>query len=237
MCTVTYIPLKNKIILTSNRDEMPNRAAEKIFKENTNNCSIYYPKDATKSGTWFAISENGNTIILLNGAFENHVKKENYRKSRGLIVLDLIAKEYILEAMEVINLKDIEPFTLIIFEKKILAEFRWDGLQKHFQILDSKQAYIWSSATLYDKKTQAKRNQLFENFLQKEDVNEESIWNFHHEKSKDLENGITIKRKNTIQTISTTQVTVSSEIHLQHSNRLTNNTEFLKIFLRNECQA
>lgn len=154
MCTVTYFPLKNKIVLTSNRDEKPNRSAQEIHREK----GIFYPKDATKNGTWFAVSENGNVIILLNGAFENHQRKTEYKKSRGLIVLDLIKEENIFNALQYIDLQNIEPFTLVIFQEKQLAEFRWDGTEKHLKILDNSRSYIWSSATLYDKSTKKGAN-------------------------------------------------------------------------------
>ena len=68
MCTVTYFPLKDIIILTSTRDEKPHRSAQEIHTEN----GVFYPKDAAKKGTWFIVSESRNVIILLNGAFENH---------------------------------------------------------------------------------------------------------------------------------------------------------------------
>lgn len=216
MCTVTYFSLKNKIILTSNRDEKPNRSAQEINQEK----GIFYPKDATKNGTWFLVSENGSAIILLNGAFENHLVKTNYRKSRGLIVLDLIAEEDIFKSIELIDLENIEPFTLVIFQENQLAEFRWDGAEKHFKMLDSNLPYIWSSATLYDESAREKREQIFQEFLQNGKISEESIWNFHHQKTDDMENGITIKRQNTIQTISTTQVVISHEITLKHYDRL-----------------
>jgi uncharacterized protein with NRDE domain len=58
MCTVTYFPLKDKIILTSNRDEKPNRSAQEIHSEN----GIFYPKDPAKNGTWFAVTKSGNAI-------------------------------------------------------------------------------------------------------------------------------------------------------------------------------
>ena len=98
MCTVTYFPLKNKIVLTSNRDEKPNRSAQEIHREK----GIFYPKDTTKNGTWFAVSENGNALILLNGAFENHPVKTNYRKSRGLIVFGSDSgRRYFFESIEI----------------------------------------------------------------------------------------------------------------------------------------
>lgn len=232
MCTVTYFLLKGKVILTSNRDEKPNRAAQNLCSVNT----IYYPKDATKNGTWFAVSESGNAIILLNGAFENHQKKAEYRKSRGLIVLDLMVQENIFSAIQTIALQNIEPFTLIILADKKLAEFRWDGTEKYFEVLNQNLPYIWSSATLYDAKAQEKRIGIFKEFLKNKAISESNIWDFHHQKTDDLENGITIKRENTIQTISTTQLIISDEILLQHHDRLQKTQKSQKISLKNECK-
>lgn len=230
MCTVTYFPLKNNIILTSNRDEKPNRSAQEIHREK----GVFYPKDATKNGTWFAVSENENVIILLNGAFENHQRKTEYKKSRGLIVLDLIKEENIFNALQCTDLQNIEPFTLVIFQKKQLAEFRWDGAEKHFKMLDNNRSYIWSSATLYDESASEKRGQIFQEFIQNEKISEETIWDFHHQKTNDLENGITIKRQNTIQTISTTQLVISDKMTLKHHDRLNEYSKTEKIFLNNE---
>ncbi|MGO4708978.1 NRDE family protein [Chryseobacterium sp. 2TAF14] len=233
MCTVTYFPLKNKIVLTSNRDEKPTRSAQEVYNDN----NIFYPKDATKNGTWFAVSDNGNAIVLLNGAFENHQKTDDYRKSRGLIVLDLIIKENIFDSIQSIDLENIEPFTLVVFQKKKIAEFRWDGSEKHFKILDSDLPYIWSSATLYDEAAREERQQIFQKFLQNKTVSEESIWDFHHQKTDDLENGITIKRQNTIQTISTTQLVISDKISLKHCDRLNPFSKPEKKIIRNATQT
>lgn len=233
MCTVTYFPLKDKIVLTSNRDEKPNRSAQEIHHEK----GIFYPKDATKNGTWFAVTKSGNAIVLLNGAFENHQRKTDYKKSRGLIVLDLIATKNIFKSLELIHLQNIEPFTLVIFQENQLAEFRWDGTEKHFKMLDSHLPYIWSSATLYDESAKEKRIQIFQKFLENETINEEKIWDFHHQKTDDLENGITIKRQNTIQTISTTQLVISDTITLKHQNRLHPNSNSEKLSWQNEPET
>lgn len=230
MCTVTYFPLKNKTILTSNRDEKPYRSAQEIHRGK----GIIYPKDATKNGTWFAVTENGNAIVLLNGAFKNHQRETEYRKSRGTIVLDLIATKNIFKYLEIIDLQNIEPFTLVVFQENELAEFRWNGSEKHFKILDSNLPYIWSSATLYDNEAQEKRNAIFKEFLENETINEKKIWDFHHQKTDDLENGITIKRQNTIQTISTTQLAISDTITLKHQDRLQPNSNLEKFSWQNE---
>lgn len=233
MCTVTYFPLRNKTVLTSNRDEKPYRSAQEIHCEK----GIFYPKDPAKNGTWFAVSKSGNAIVLLNGAFKNHQRKADYRKSRGIIVLDVIDKENIFKSLELIDLENIEPFTLVIFQKNELTEFRWNGTEKHFKKLDINQAYIWSSATLYDDEAQEKRNTIFKEFLENQTTSEEKIWDFHHQKTDDLENGITIKRQNTIQTISTTQLVISDTINLKHQNRLHPNSNSEKIFWQNEPET
>ncbi|MEJ0104485.1 MAG: hypothetical protein WDO19_18810 [Bacteroidota bacterium] len=31
-----------------------------------------FPKDGNAGGTWFAVHENGNVIVLLNGGFKFH---------------------------------------------------------------------------------------------------------------------------------------------------------------------
>ena len=49
--------------------------------------------------------------------------------------MDLIKEENIFNALQYIDLQNIEPFTLVIFQEKQLAEFRWDGTEKHLKIL------------------------------------------------------------------------------------------------------
>ena len=52
---------------------------------------IIFPKDPKAGGTWYAIDEFGTILVLLNGADEKHKVQLPYRKSRGLIVLDIIS--------------------------------------------------------------------------------------------------------------------------------------------------
>ena len=75
-------------------------------------------------------------------------------------------------------MENIEPFTLVIFQEKQLAEFRWNGTEKHFKRLDAHLPYIWSSATLYDAKAQEKRREIFKEFLQIEPISEKDIFRF-----------------------------------------------------------
>lgn len=212
MCTVTFVSTENQYIITSNRDESPSRSASEICK--TEN-GIIFPKDKKAGGTWFAVNKNGNTIVLLNGAFIKHSRKNNYRKSRGIIVLESIEKDEIIEHLKTISLENIEPFTLIIFEKNRLYEFRWDEKEKFLKELNTSESHIWSSATLYDETAQLKRKNWFENFMKNHEKNAENLFKFHTTKNEDTENGIVMKRP-LVETISTTQINISENIFMKH---------------------
>ena len=90
MCTVTYIPLTNHCYLTSNRDEHITRgqaiAPKKIL---ANGYELIYPKDADAGGTWIATKNTGEAIVLLNGGFYKHKSNPPYKKSRGIILLNI----------------------------------------------------------------------------------------------------------------------------------------------------
>src|SRR3954453_15845460 len=91
MCTVTFIPLKDRVILTSNRDEKYSRRQALPPQQFTHNGgTIIYPKDADAGGTWIALNEDGNAAVLLNGAFVKHVAMPPYKQSRWQVLLDLI---------------------------------------------------------------------------------------------------------------------------------------------------
>src|ERR1700747_27089 len=91
MCTVTYLPKTGaSFILTSNRDELASRPAAELPKIHTvHGQKIIFPKDPVSGGTWIGISFKGQMVCLLNGAYEKHISDPPYRKSRGLVALDL----------------------------------------------------------------------------------------------------------------------------------------------------
>ena len=89
--------------------------------------SIVFPKDAHAGGTWIAAHENGHAVVFLNGAFESHTSTPPYKKSRGIVLLDLINNHSPYNSFHSVNLNNIEPFTAIILDQGHLFECRWDG--------------------------------------------------------------------------------------------------------------
>lgn len=173
MCTLTFIPdLKSStdFILTSNRDESPNRKTifPKIyFEEGVEMC---YPKDELAGGTWIGASSRKRLVCLLNGGFEAHSRLKHYRKSRGLVAKELLAATETLSFMENTKLYGIEPFTIVSvdWKKKMeLHQLVWDGNEKQIkQISISPQ--IWSASMLYSPETKKEREQLFRKFINEE---------------------------------------------------------------------
>jgi len=209
--------------MTSNRDEHISRPGSFVPKEETiNNCKVIFPKDPKAGGTWIAANEKGIGAVLLNGAFEKHVRKECYAKSRGLVLLDIISAEIPAFRLETIDLNQIEPFTLILFDGTDLTEFRWNGSLKFKNKLDTSKNYIWSSATLYTKKAIEHRKRLFEQFTSQNVVfNKENIISFHSNNNNDFENGFVINRDDVLKTFSITQLIFKREkVELNHFDLL-----------------
>ena len=121
MCTVSFVNVNNKIIITSNRDEKiirPSAIPPKNY--NINGKNVIFPKDPKAGGTWYVVDEKGTVLVLLNGADEKHQVEPLYRKSRGLIVLELISENSPKDFWNKIDLENIEPFTLVLFQENQL---------------------------------------------------------------------------------------------------------------------
>ena len=181
MCTVTYIPAGDGAFITSNRDEQRGRTpalAPSLYPMTTGR--ILFPKDSQAGGTWFAVHENGNILVLLNGAKHRHQPAPPYRKSRGLILLELADSDQPLHRFSTTDLREIEPFTLVLQTAGQLHECCWDGSRKYHSRADASLPHIWSSVTLYDAATIARRKTLFEEWLRANpSPDQEKILHFH----------------------------------------------------------
>ena len=184
MCTVTYIPLgNNDFILTSSRDVPYKRErASKPEKYVEEGIDIWYPKDGRAGGTWIGLSSKKRLICLLNGAFKYHTSRSDYKKSRGLIVKELLRANNLKTALKNIDLTGIEEFTLTIIDwdgKLELIEFVWDGINKHLKLMPQ-EPHIWSSSTLYDENVKQLRRNWFADWQKQKDFSQHHILNFHH---------------------------------------------------------
>ena len=137
MCTVTFIPSEDKYFITSNRDEKKLRKEALPPKTYAfGDANIIFPKDEGAGGTWIAMHENGNAVVLLNGGFVKHAPAPPYKKSRGVVLLEVISHPKPFEQFQAAMLAGIEPFTLVLLDNNNLYECRWDSQEKHMRHLD-----------------------------------------------------------------------------------------------------
>ena len=216
MCTVSFIPIsENDFILTSNRDESPDRntLAPRIYNENE--VKLLFPKDEIAGGTWIGASDKNRMICLLNGGFSSHVRKEKYRLSRGIIVTDLLKADNVYNAINNYDFKDIEPFTIILvsWEASLkLHELVWDGTRKYFEEKPL-EPIIWSSSLLYSEEIKRKRNEWFDIFLEnQESITLENLLNFHKTTGEGNKKSDLIMDRGFVKTKSITQFSTKNKI-------------------------
>jgi hypothetical protein len=181
MCTVTFVPDRGTVFLTSSRDEKKTRKAA-LYPElyPGNGGALLYPKDGDAGGTWIAAHENGNAGVLLNGAKAPHLPLPPYRQSRGMILLEIMQAQLPSAHFSHTSFEGIEPFTLILIENKRLLHCWWDGEVKEAQALPNDRPHIWSSTTLYDATAIQKRDRWFRDWLQNHPApGLEEIMGFH----------------------------------------------------------
>lgn len=209
MCTVTYIPDGEGFHLTSNRDEHQRRGAAIRPREfKGSDYTLLSPQDPDQHGSWIAAKNTGDIAVLLNGAFKKHTDQPPYRKSRGLVLMDIISHKYPYVYFTAMYLEGIAPFTLVLYTYGKLYECRWDGTDKHIALRDKNTSHIWSSATLYEGEATVKREQWFRVWDQATPVKTTTdILNFHRSGGNgDLHDGLIMNREEKIKTVSITSI-------------------------------
>lgn len=195
-------------MLTSNRDEAPERSPRHLTRERAGTQTLCFPRDEGAGGTWIAMSDAGRVVCVLNGAFEKHHHRPPYRRSRGLMVLDSFHFAKAQDFFEQYTFEGMEPFTLIMADGGCLWEARWDEQRLHLQRLDPAGRYLWSSATLYNAQWRQRRQQWFADWVATHpQPGPEDIMHFHRYGGEpDPWNGFVMNRHDLVRTVSITQV-------------------------------
>ena len=211
MCTVSFIPLADAVHITSNRDEKSTRLpAYPPATYHAGTGLTAFPRDADAGGSWIAMHERARAVVLLNGAFMSHQPSPPYRRSRGLILLDLIAEDDPAGHFSEFDLVGIEPFTTIIWANEKLFECRWDGAGKHIHEPDPSLPRIWSSSTLYDPSVTRKRESWFRDWIGRDpQPSVDDIIRFHRSAGDgDPHNDLLMDRDGQLCTVSITAITI-----------------------------
>lgn len=224
MCTVTIVPKgKTDFILTSNRDEAPNRISLTPNFYTVDATKVLFPMDEQSGGTWIGISQKNRVVCVLNGAFEIHERQSSYRISRGKVAKDLMSAHNITNTINDYDFKGIEPFTVVIAdwnEGLKFFELIWDEAHMHFTELPLR-SKIWSSSTLYNKAMRDERLRWFQDFKSEHHLNAKNIQKFHKNAGAgNLDYGVVINRGN-VRTTSITQIEKhDNELEMHYENLL-----------------
>ncbi len=234
MCTITFIPkTNNDFVLTSNRDEAPGRETfpPEIYEED--GVKLLYPKDAVAGGTWIGASDKKRIVCLMNGGFVAHKREAFYRKSRGLVVKDLLKSANLKKEIENYDFCGIEPFTTVLIEWETevqLLQLVWDGETYHFSE-EPLAPHIWSSSPLYPENLKKKREQWFSAFLLETiKPSEEELLQFHKTAGEGDLNSNLIMDRGFIKTKSITQISKKENaIEMRYEDLQTGKTSKLAI--------
>ncbi|MNU15528.1 hypothetical protein D3C71_36640 [compost metagenome] len=229
MCTVSFVNTGSSLVFTSNRDEKKNRD-KAVFPAvlKSDGKKMFFPKDQKASGTWFVADDKGNVAILLNGAFRKHENKPFYKKSRGVILLDLFKNENISEAFHQYDFSEIEPFQLLVYSQKKLMRLLWDGKERHEILLNMHESHLLSSSTLYRDEMVNFRKKSFAEFQEEHIVTPESVLDFHTTHQIEKEESIQPEIKEKYITVSITQLVITKESTMFFYNDLLENIKQTK---------
>ena len=168
-------------MLISNRDEAVNRKTTPPKQYEDNGISLVYPKDEVAGGTWIGASSKNRLLCLLNGAFVKHDRKSCYKKSRGVIVKELLEIDDVFIEINKYDFSGVEPFTLLIVDwnsELKLIELIWDGTTTQITDLPL-EPKIWSSSTLYNSEMKEFRQRWFQEYLSQNGSSSEELLYFH----------------------------------------------------------
>jgi hypothetical protein len=208
-------------IITSNRDEAPDRETLMPEVYSHEGTRLLFPKDTLAGGTWIGVSDRKRFVSLMNGGFTAHARKAEYRMSRGLIVTDLLSTGDLLKTIDNYDFQGIEPFTIVAAEWSTqvrIYELIWDGLNHHLSEKSLAPA-IWSSSLLYSESMKRKREAWFSEYLFDHlSPSKEDILQFHKNAGEGNPELDLIMDRTFVKTKSITQVIVNDSVEMYYED-------------------
>ncbi len=166
MCTLTFASMEDGYLVGMNRDELFTRPVALPPKvSERSGIEMVYPREPS-GGTWIACNGNGNLLALLNWNGGESSYSGEKRKSRGLVIPELIGLTDLSAAdshFHQMNLDGLFPFRLVgVFRSEmVIKEWRWDGTAKQFLRLSWARKH-WFSSSLSDSLAEKERGRAFE---------------------------------------------------------------------------
>lgn len=170
MCTVTVVPHETGIRVMCNRDERRSRpAALPPQVHDLGGRLAAFPIDPPGGGSWVGVNDAGIVVTLLNVSGASYSFREEPRRSRGLIVREILrcgSLSHVLETVASLDASLFEMFRLVVTHGFTAVDATSDGVHTVVRrqiTLDT--PLLFTSSSLGDALVEAPRKQLFQRML------------------------------------------------------------------------
>jgi len=166
MCTVTVVPHETGIRVMCNRDERRSRpAALPPQVHDLGERLAAFPVDPRGGGSWVGINDAGVVVTLLNVSGPSHGSSKEPRRSRGLIVREVLRCGSLSDVLDTVASLDaslFEMFRLVVMHRFTAVDATSDGVRTAIRrqiTVDT--PLLFTSSSLGDALVEAPRKQLF----------------------------------------------------------------------------
>lgn len=189
MCTITWRAAPGLREIYFNRDELKTRAAAlpPSIRHSTEGNEYIAPHDPDGGGTWLAVNDYGLIVAMLNLYPKNALAVWSPRRSRGLLVQDLMNCRNPIEVSTWLHEENLEyyrPFTLLAFHLDFPDPLWAEWKNPHFDLRRDASANMPITGSSYaTSEVIASRKQRFKEMLENQGDGDEAemLRSFHHD--------------------------------------------------------
>ncbi len=170
MCTVTVVPHETGIRVMCNRDERRSRpAALPPQLHDLGGRLAAIPLDPRGAGSWVGVNDAGIVVTLLNVSGSWRRSPEEPRRSRGLIVREVLRSgslSHVLETVASLDVGLFDLFRLVVARGSTVVDATSDGARRvTTRQITLDRPLIFTSSSLGDALVEAPRKQLFQRMV------------------------------------------------------------------------
>jgi hypothetical protein len=170
MCTVTVVPHQTGIRVMCNRDERRSRpAALPPQVHDLGGRRAAFPVDPQGGGSWVGVNDAGIGVTLLNVSGPSHSSRQEPKRSRGLIVPEILwcgSLSNVLDTVASLDARLCEMFQLVVTHGFTVVDATGDGVRTVIRrqiTVDT--PLLFTSSSLGDALVEAPRQQLFQRMV------------------------------------------------------------------------
>jgi hypothetical protein len=217
MCTITVVPHERGVRLVCNRDERRTRPAALPPRiHHLGGHPALFPRDPQGGGTWIGVNGAGIAVALLNRCRTVDANDTTPKRSRGLVVRELLRCTSLSQAaaaVEALDPRAFEPFQVVIVgERRVLAATSAAGTRIRCTAQRFAKPLLFTSSSLGDRLVDGPRRRLFDRLV----VRSRAGWlsgqaQFHEHQWRDRPDISVRMERDDARTVSRTKIDVTND--------------------------